>query len=44
LYKARSWANNVTNLDFVELLLEEGADPNGQDQLGLTPLLWINKE
>ena len=30
---------NVTNLDFVELLLETGADPNAQDHLGLTPLM-----
>jgi hypothetical protein len=29
----------VTNLDFIELLLEEGADPNAQDHDGLTPLL-----
>jgi ankyrin repeat protein len=29
---------NVTNLDFIELLLEEGADPNAQDHLGRTPL------
>jgi hypothetical protein len=30
---------NVTNLDFVKLLLEEGADPNFQDPLGFTPLM-----
>jgi hypothetical protein len=30
----------VTNLDFVELLLEEGADPNTQDHLGRTPLMY----
>jgi hypothetical protein len=30
---------NVTNLDFVELLLEEGADPNAQDWYGRTSLL-----
>jgi hypothetical protein len=30
---------SVTNLDFVELLLEKGADPNAQDHLGLTPLM-----
>jgi ankyrin repeat protein len=30
----------VTNLDFVELLLKEGADLNSQDHLGTTPLLW----
>jgi hypothetical protein len=29
----------VTNLDFVELLLKEGADPNAQDHMGLTPLM-----
>jgi hypothetical protein len=28
----------VTNLDFIELLLEEGADPNAQDHQGCTPL------
>jgi hypothetical protein len=30
---------NVTNLDFIELLLEEGADPNTQDHLGVPPLM-----
>jgi hypothetical protein len=30
---------NTTNLDFIELLLENGADPNAQDALGLTPLM-----
>jgi ankyrin repeat protein len=29
----------VTNLDFVEYLLEKGADPNAQDHLGATPLV-----
>jgi hypothetical protein len=29
----------VTNLDFVEFLLEEGADPNAQDHIGMTPLM-----
>jgi hypothetical protein len=29
----------VTNLDFVEYLLEVGADPNAQDHMGLTPLM-----
>jgi hypothetical protein len=33
----------VTNLDFVELLLKEGADPNGQDHDGLTPLIFTEK-
>jgi hypothetical protein len=30
---------NVTNLDFIELLLEQGADPIFQDHAGLTPLM-----
>jgi hypothetical protein len=30
---------NVTNLDFIEYLLEAGADPNAQDHLGKTPLM-----
>jgi hypothetical protein len=33
-------AVNVTNLEFVELLLEAGADPNAQDYLGLPPLMF----
>jgi ankyrin repeat protein len=33
----------VTNLDFVELLLEEGADPNFQVGIGLTPLMFTRK-
>jgi hypothetical protein len=36
LHKACSW-DMVTNLDFVELLLEKGADPNSQDSYGHTP-------
>ena len=35
LHHACSWGY-VTNLDFVELLLEKGADPNFQDHLGMT--------
>jgi hypothetical protein len=30
----------VTNLDFIQLLLKEGADPNVQDHLGATPLMF----
>jgi hypothetical protein len=30
----------VTNLDFVELLLEKGADPNALDYLAETPLMY----
>jgi hypothetical protein len=30
----------VTNLDFVELLLVEGADPNAQNHMGRTPLMY----
>jgi hypothetical protein len=30
---------NVTNLDFVEYLLENGADPNYQDNVGAAPLM-----
>jgi ankyrin repeat protein len=29
----------TTNLDFIELLLENGANPNAQDARGLTPLM-----
>jgi hypothetical protein len=32
-------ARNVTNLDFIEYLLEAGADPNAQTCQGLTPLM-----
>jgi hypothetical protein len=32
-------SRNVTNLDFVEYLLEKGADPNAQEHLGYTPLM-----
>jgi hypothetical protein len=34
------FAGNVTNLDFIEYLLKEGADPNAQAQIGKTPLMW----
>jgi hypothetical protein len=33
------FSGNVTNLDFVELLLEAGADPNARDYLGQTSLM-----
>jgi hypothetical protein len=36
-------AGNVTNLDYVELLLKEGADPNAKDPRGLTPLMCTPK-
>jgi hypothetical protein len=34
------FGGNVTNLDFVEFLLEAGADPNAQDHLGNTTLMY----
>jgi hypothetical protein len=34
------FGNNVTNLDFVEYLLEVGADPNAQNYEGRTPLMY----
>jgi hypothetical protein len=33
------FSNVVTNLDYIEYLLEAGADPNAQDHLGMTPLM-----
>jgi hypothetical protein len=39
LHRACFWGN-VTNLDLVEYILEEGADPNAQDNLGATPLMY----
>jgi hypothetical protein len=39
LHKA-CFAGNVTNLDFVEYLLEAGADPNARDHTGMTPLFY----
>jgi ankyrin repeat protein len=34
--------NDVTNLDFVELLLESGADTNAKDHNEMTPLMYTN--
>jgi hypothetical protein len=34
------YSGDVTNLDFVEYLLEAGADPNAKDFKGLIPLMW----
>jgi ankyrin repeat protein len=34
------YMGNVTNLDFIELLLEAGANPNAKDHSGVTPLMW----
>jgi hypothetical protein len=33
----------VTNLDLIELLLEEGSDPNAQHTLGMTPMMVTTK-
>jgi hypothetical protein len=38
------YGGNVTNLDFVELLLKEGADPNARDHLGITPLMFATPD
>jgi hypothetical protein len=34
------FSGHVTNLDFVEYLLEAGADPNARDHTGLTPYMY----
>jgi hypothetical protein len=34
------YAGMVTNLDFIQLLLKKDADPNAQDHLGSTPLMY----
>jgi hypothetical protein len=36
---AACFAGNVTNLDFVELMLEAGADTNAKEFRGMTPLM-----
>jgi hypothetical protein len=36
-------SETTTNLDFIQLLLENGADPNTQDQKGMTPLIHTIK-
>jgi ankyrin repeat protein len=33
----------VTNLDFIELLLEAGSDPNAQHDMGMSPLMVTTK-
>jgi hypothetical protein len=38
------YGGNVTNLDFVELLLKAGADPNSQDHLGVIPLMFTTPD
>jgi hypothetical protein len=43
LHRACHWAK-ATNLDFVELLLKNGADPNARDYLGRTPLMYTTKD
>jgi hypothetical protein len=37
-------AGNVTNLDFVEYLLDAGADPNARDRAGNTPLMYTTPD
>jgi hypothetical protein len=37
------YSSTTTNLDFIQLLLENGADPNTQDQKGMTPLMYTIK-
>jgi hypothetical protein len=37
---AACYSGSVTNLDFLELLLKNGADPNARDRTGNTPLMF----
>jgi hypothetical protein len=36
-------SSTTTNLDFIQLLLENGADPNTRDPKGMTPLMYTIK-
>jgi hypothetical protein len=36
-------SSTTTNLDFIQLLLENGADPNTQNHKGMTPLMYTIK-
>jgi hypothetical protein len=38
------YSGNETNLDFIELLLKKGADPNAEDSTGLTPLMYTTPD
>jgi ankyrin repeat protein len=38
------FSGNVTNLDFIEYLLEAGADPNAQDHKGHTPFMYTTPD
>jgi ankyrin repeat protein len=38
------FSGNVTNLDFVEDLLEVGADPDARDHTGLAPLMYTTTD
>jgi hypothetical protein len=38
------YSGAVTNLDLIELLLVKGADPNAQDHMGVTPLMYTTPD